>query len=127
MKMEKPTVEAVRFNTADVIATSGGVAPGPVLLSGFGNTDAYDNTVQIGTRSYSPSQGSNNFYDAVYDNLMNELEVLSGGSDSKDSFSIGTTGMAMYYLWNSTDTKLGGFNGTYTWYNDGDRGYWKHD
>ncbi len=37
MKMEKPMVEAVRFNSADVIATSGGGAPLPDGASPLGN------------------------------------------------------------------------------------------
>ncbi len=125
MKMEKPTVEAVRFNTADVIATSGGVAPGPVLLSGFENSDPSDNTVKIGTTTYGPSQGSNNDYDA----LMSELERLSGSdvSGQKDSFFSGTDRTTMYYLWNNFGSRLGDFNGTYTWYNAGEDSYWKHD
>lgn len=47
MKMEKPTVEAVRFTSADVIATSGQLG---VTLSGFCDSDRNynNNTFTVG-------------------------------------------------------------------------------
>jgi len=41
MKMEKPKVEAVRFSSTDVIATS-------VLLDGFGNGSMGNNMFMVG-------------------------------------------------------------------------------
>ncbi len=119
MRMEKPTVEAVRFNTADVIATSGVVPAGKVLLSGFGNTVANDNKFQIGATIYG--QGTVNNWNA----LESALRELSGNGTYpyfKISDSIPKDAKD---LWRGDNDGWGGYNGTYTWYDTGS--YWKHD
>ena len=122
MKMEKPTVEAVRFNSADVIATSGG---GGVTLSHIGDENAQNNTFTIDGTSYGMNAGS-------MKNLVKALNSISGGNNNDPYFTTGnsSTLCSLGVLWNGDgydNSDFASYNGYYEWYNGGtpDESYWK--
>ena len=118
MKMEKPTVEAVRFTSADVIATSGQLG---VKLSGFGDlnhTDYENNTITVGRQDYTPASSPQDVITA-----LESAGQPSGYSEYETIFNAGGTEKSLGDLWIADDENWGVFNGTYTWNKDGS--YWK--
>ena len=126
MKMEKPTVEAVRFNSADVIATSGGRG---VTLSHIGDTNYLNNTFTIDGKSYGPSAGSAGSKTALIEALnsingeINNHQFTDGNSPLRHSLDL---------LWDggdymTDDPYFASHNGYYEWYNGGtpSTSYWK--
>ena len=122
MKMEKPTAEAVRFQNSDVIATSGGVR-----ISGFGDKDSQNNTIQVGNQPPYFTNTSGNYNNIrVPADLINEVNGASGsGADASNIlfYCNDTEYQSLESLWNFTDDDDGSdgwlnvFNGAYTWQN----------
>ncbi len=123
MKMDKPTVEAVRFNSADVIATSGG-GPDTFTVSKYNNGIEGDLTVTyMGTPHTS--------WESLYYALEAGGYVTEDGSFiNTDTPAIqGRDGTSTIVAWYSYDDAVSSglnpdVNGTYTWYDTGK--YWKH-
>lgn len=117
MKMEKPTVEAVRFGSRDVIATSGQLG---VMLGGFGDGEKnnwFASNVQGATRGTQ-----------AYDTVSNYLKAASGRKDGNDNFNNGSVTellsvIVSYEMNDDTDANYANFNGWYIWYNDDNGGY----
>ena len=107
--MIKPEVEVVRFNTEDVIATSGGVR-----LSGFGNTQD-TNTFKVGNQTFTNMDESS----AVPSELITALQGAGGKGDNATRIMFWTnndgTAISLDGLWRYDNINWGSFNGTYTW------------
>ncbi len=116
MKMEKPTVEAVRFTSADVIATSGQLG---VTLSGFGdNGDPYEknNTFTVGRKDYTPA-------DSSQEDVIAALVDAGQPSGLTPIFHAAGETYSLDQLWSTDNPELSVYNGTYTWYQAGS--YWE--
>ncbi len=115
MKMKKPTVEAVRFTSADVIATSGQLG---VKLRGFGGLDPTDwenNTFTVGGIDYTPA---NNVPQDV-------ITALEGAGQTPGLTTMTTIFYSAYAgdtpldkLWFNDSGAYVDYNGTYRWLND---------
>ncbi len=111
MKMEKPTVEAVRFTSADVIATSGQLG---VNLSGFGDSSTSDNnTITVGSKNYTPA---NSVQDVI--TALQGAGQPSGYDELTTRFIAGGWNKSLDDLWSEDKSDWGVFNGTYKWYNN---------
>ena len=124
MKMEKPTVEAVRFGSRDVIATSGQLG---VMLGGFGNGTSGDwfvSNVKGATSGMKDKTTIIEYFNAASGAGFNESNYDDAG------FSLdGQSSKTLYRLVNYLDADEDGasYNGWYIWYDDPiDDGYfWK--
>ncbi len=115
MKMEKPTVEAVRFTSADVIATSGQLG---VKLSGFGGLDKSDwenNTFTVGGTDYTPVNSSE---EALIEALERAGQTPGLTTMTTIFYSAYAGDTPLYKLWFNDSGPYVDYNGTYRWLND---------
>ena len=120
MKMKKPTVEAVRFTSADVIATSGQLG---VKLRGFGGLDPTDwenNTFTVGGTDYTPANSSE---EALIEALERAGQTPGLTTMTTIFYSAYAGETSLYELWTTDREPYFDYNGTYTWNKDGS--YWK--
>ena len=129
MKMDKPTVEAVRFNSADVIATSGGVADtftvdyfnngkqGDLTVTYMGNpyTDWKQLRDALKAGGHDPADASNKKTD-TYTRQGDQGENTIDGWYSYDEVD------GFGWLYSDLNQNV---NGIYTWYDAGK--YWRHN
>ncbi len=112
MKMKKPTVEAVRFTSADVIATSGQLG---VKLSGFGVfNEPQNNTITVGSMKYTPA----NSVDDVIAALVSVGQTSGLNAATTKFYAGGSNQQSLRDLWQSDLPSWDVFNGTYKWYNN---------
>ena len=115
MKMEKPTIEAVRFTSADVIATSGQLG---VKLRGFGGLDPTDwenNTFTVGGTDYTPANSSEEALIAALERA-GQTPGLTTMTTYFYSAYVGDT--PLHKLWFNDSGSYVDYNGTYRWLND---------
>ena len=108
MKMEKPTVEAVRFGSRDVIATSGELG---VMLGGFGDgMPGWFVSNEKGAKSGTQKESTISEYFQAASGKSDFGLAFNTGSDTKSFENIAANG--------DINTDYAEFNGWYIWYND---------
>ena len=113
MKMEKPTVEAVRFGSRDVIATSGQLG---VMLGGFDNGRSGDWFV-------SNEKGATSGTRVIKD-IADYFKAASGVVDDPNNFLFESEGYYDPFQGLMEDEELSGYaiyNGWYIWYTENGR------
>ena len=100
--MKKPEVEAVRFEDADVIATSS------LTLQGFNDVESKNGTVTYNGNSYDNSDTLISALKGKYGGAINDVFVRNGSEDSTNVDALFTS--------DESGSNVA-YDGTYYWYN----------
>ncbi len=118
-KMEKPTVEAVRFQSTDVIATSGALG---VMLGGF-NDETKGNWFVSGTKGATEGEQATNTV-LGYFKTASGVDVgdfknwkFQNGSGNPERFD--------FLMEMDRDGDAATYDGWYTWFSNGSNSYFK--